>query len=187
MISDQYFSGHVTHENPNSSKSKIGQWYSVAFFFQKMIFVETWYKPHNKELLAIIEVFKIWHHYFEGGKYKVFVFTNHNNLCRFMDTKSLSFHQVCWAQKLSQFYFQIDYRQQKANTAADALFYFLQRSQAKEKTVRDENSQILHCLQTSLTKAIIAGLSLSSLALPTDFSMLYQVLICKTHILLPLY
>ncbi len=29
---------------------------------------------------------------------------------------------------------------------ADALFRFLQRSQAKEKTLQNENTQIFHCL-----------------------------------------
>ncbi len=60
---------------------------------------------------------------------------------------------------------------------ADALFCFPQRSQAEEKTLRDENSQILYCLQTSLTKTNIAGLSFLGLALAADLFLLYQVLI----------
>ena len=55
-----------------------------------MIPTETWYKTHNKELLAIVEAFKTWKHYFEGYKYKILVFINHNNLQCFMDTKNLS-------------------------------------------------------------------------------------------------
>ncbi len=95
MISDQHLSGHMTHEDPNSPKSEIGQWHPVAFFSRKMISVETRYKTNNQELLAIIEAFKTWHHYLESCKYKVFVLTNHNNLCQFMDTKSLSSRQIC--------------------------------------------------------------------------------------------
>ncbi len=43
IIFDQHFSGHVTHEDPNSDfpKSEIGQWHPVAFFSQKMISAET--------------------------------------------------------------------------------------------------------------------------------------------------
>ncbi len=41
MTSDQHSSGHVTHEDPNSPKSEIGQWHPIAFFSQKMIPVET--------------------------------------------------------------------------------------------------------------------------------------------------
>ncbi len=81
--SDQLFSNHVTYENLDliSSKSKIGQWYPIAFFSQKMIPTETWYKTHNQELLAIVEAFKTWCHYLNKCKYKVFVLTDHNNLC----------------------------------------------------------------------------------------------------------
>ncbi len=100
-----------------------------------------------------------------------------------MDTKNLSSRQVCWAQELSRYHFRIDYRQRKANAAADALSRFPQRSQAKEETLRDENSQIFHRLQTSLTRANIASLSLSSLASVADLFPLHQVFICETHVL----
>ena len=55
-----------------------------------MIFAKTWYKTHDVELLAIVEVFKIWRHYLEGCKYEVFILTDYNNLRWFMDTMSLS-------------------------------------------------------------------------------------------------
>ena len=57
---------------------------------RKMIPAETWYVTHDQELLPIIEAFKNWRHYLEGCKYEVLVLTDHNNLRRFMDTKSLS-------------------------------------------------------------------------------------------------
>lgn len=74
--------------------------------------------------MAIVEAFKTWRHYLEGCKHEVLVLTDHNNLCRFMDTKSLSSRQVRWVQKLSRYHFRIDYRQGKANAAADALSRF---------------------------------------------------------------
>ncbi len=129
----------------------------------------------------MVEAFKIWRHYLEGCKYEVLVLTNHNNLRQFMNTKSLSSCQLCWAQELSQYHFLIDYCQEKANVAADALFCFLQRSQAEEKTLRDENFQSLYRLRTSLTRTNIAGLSLLGLVLAIDLSLLHQVLICSTH------
>ncbi len=100
-----------------------------------------------------------------------------------MDIKSLSSRQVCWAQELSSYHFRIDYRQGKANATTDALSRFPQRSQAEEETLRDENSQILYCLQTLLTRANITDLSLLGLVSAADLSPLYQVLICGTHIL----
>ncbi len=75
-----------------------------------MIPAETWYETHDGELLAIFEAFKTWRYYLEGCKYEVLVLTNYNNLQHFMDTKSLSSRQVRWAQELSRYYFQIDYR-----------------------------------------------------------------------------
>ena len=112
--------------NPDGvvTKADLGQWYLVAFFWRKMISVETWYETHNGELLAIIKVFKIWHDYLEACKYKVLVFPDYNNLRRFIDSQSLSSRQVRWAQELSQYYFEIDYRQGKANAAANALLKF---------------------------------------------------------------
>ena len=62
-----------------------------------MILVKTWYETYDGKLLAIIEVFKRWRHYLKGCKYEVLILTDHNNLQRFMDTKSLSSRQVRWA------------------------------------------------------------------------------------------
>lgn len=64
---------------------------------------------------------------------------------------------------------------------ADALSCFLQKSQTEEKTLRDENFQIFHHLQTSLTRANIIKLSLSGYK--TILSPLYQVYVFKTHVL----
>ena len=163
----------------NSNKSDFGQWHPVAYFSRKMIPAETRYETHDAELLAIVEAFKTWRHYLEGCKHEVLVLTNHNNLCRFMDTKNLSSRQVRWAQELSRYHFRIDYRQGKANEAAYALSRFPQRSFNEEKKLRAENTQILHCLQSSLTRASLSGLSLG----PDDLSPLHQVLICGTHVL----
>ena len=63
-----------------------------------------------------------------------------------MNTKSLSFKQVRWAQELSQYHFQIDYCQGKTNAVADALLRIFQRSQDEENELQTENSRILHHL-----------------------------------------
>ena len=139
-----------------------------------MIPTETRYETHNGELLAIVEAFKTWKHYLKGSRHEVLMLTNHNNLCRFMDTKSLSSRQVRWAQKLSRNHFWIDYRQGKANGAADALFWYPKQSAEEEDTFRIENVKILHHLHSSL--ANVSGLSTSRL-LP-----LHQILICGTTV-----
>ena len=117
-----------------------GQWHPVAFFSRKMIPAETRYETHDQELLAIVEAFKTWRHYLEGCKFEVLVLTDHNNLRRFMDTKSLSSRQVRWAQELSRYHFRINYRQGKANAAANPLSRYPQRSQSGEEEFLTENT-----------------------------------------------
>lgn len=143
-----------------------------------MIPAETHYKTHNEELLAIVEAFKTWRHYFKGCKREFFVLTNHNNLYWFMDTKSLSSSQVRLAQELFRYHFRINYCQGKANEAADALSCFSQRSSKEEKVLQAKNTKILHRLQSSLVNASLSGLSLHPDLLPH-----HQVLICGTYVL----
>ena len=69
--------------------NNLDQWHPVAFYSQKLILAKTRYKTHNGELLAIVEAFKIWQHYVKDFKHKVLIFTDHNKLCSFIDTKSL--------------------------------------------------------------------------------------------------
>ena len=113
--------GFETSPNGVVTKTNLGQWHLIAFFFKKMIPTETRYKTHYAKLLAIVETFKTWRHYLKGCKHEILVFTDHNNLCCFMDTKNLSPRQVRWAQKLSRYHFRIDYYQNKVNAAANAL------------------------------------------------------------------
>ncbi len=143
-----------------------------------MIPVETRYKTHDGELLAIIEAFKTWRHYLEGCKHEVLVLIDHNNLQRFKDTKSLSSRQVRWAQELSRYHFRIDYRQGKASGAADALSRYPQRSAEEEESLRAENTKILHPLQSLLAQ--VSGLSVGQQQV---LSLLHQVLICETFVL----
>ena len=105
-----------------------------------MIPAEMKYKTHNGELLAIVEAFKTWKYYLKGCKHEVFILTNHNNFCWFMDTKSLSSRQVPWTQKLFCYRFQIDYCQGKVNGAVDVLSHFLQRNQAEKDELQTENT-----------------------------------------------
>ena len=146
-----------------------------------MIPAETWYETHDGELLAIVEVFKTWRHYLESCKHEVFVLIDHNNFRCFIDMKSLSSRQVCWAQELSHYHFRIDYHQGKANAATDALFRFPKRSQDEENKLWAENGRIFHCLQNLLINTSLAGLSFSSSSFFS--SHLHQVLIYGTYVL----
>lgn len=63
----------------------------MAYFFKKMIFVETCYGTQNEKLLNIVKSLKTWHYYLENCKHEIFILTDYNNLCCFIDTKNLSF------------------------------------------------------------------------------------------------
>ena len=188
LTSDLSDSDHMTSENSNPDpkffKSELGQWHPVAFFSRKMIPTETQSETHNQELLAIVEAFKTWRHYLKGCKYEVLVPTDQINLWGFMNTKSFSPKQFRWAKKLFRYHFRINYRQRKANGAADALFRFSQRSTDEKATLKAENYQILHRLQTSQTKASIAELSFFSLKARPKNSLFspHQLLIYGTHV-----
>ena len=160
------------------TSDNLNQWHLVAFFLRKMIPAKTRYETHNSELLAIVEVFKTWRHCLEKSQHKVLVLIDHNNLCQFMKTKSLSSKQVRLAQKLSRYHFRIDYCQGKANRAADTLFWYPQQSAEEEEILRTKNVKILHCLQSFLSNASLSGLSTTA-----ELLQLYQVLICRTYVL----
>lgn len=89
--------------------------------FLKMIPAKTQYKTYNGEFLAIVELFKTWYYYLEDCTHEGLIFTNYNNLYRFIDTKNPSSKYVYKDQQLSNYYFGIDYSQSKANGATNAL------------------------------------------------------------------
>lgn len=59
--------------------------------------------------------------YLEGAKYKVEVFTDHNNLQWFTTTKNLTWRQARWSEFLSGFDFHINYRPGRLGMKPDAL------------------------------------------------------------------
>lgn len=61
------------------------------FFFQEMIVIKPHYKTYNSKLLLIFKAFKIWQHYFEDYKYKIFLFIDHKNLHFLINIKSRGF------------------------------------------------------------------------------------------------
>ena len=56
----------------------------------KIILAKTQYKTYNSKFLAIIKAFKIRRNYLKSCNHEISIFTDHNNLCFFMDIKSLS-------------------------------------------------------------------------------------------------
>jgi hypothetical protein len=61
------------------------------------------YDVHDKELLAIFEAFRTWHHYLEGSGDPINLVTDYTNLEYFSTTKVLTCRQVHWSEYLSAF------------------------------------------------------------------------------------
>ena len=81
---------------------------------------ERTYDIHDKEMLAIVDAFKVWQHYcHETGP--IPVYTDHNNLKYFMDAKALNGRQARWAAYLSQFNFKVLYGPGSQAGKPDAL------------------------------------------------------------------
>jgi hypothetical protein len=92
-----------------------------AFHARKFSPAEINYEIHDKELLAIVDLFKAWRSYLEGSQHTVQVFTDHKNLEYFMTTKILNRRQVCWAQELASMDFKVFYRKATSDGKPDAL------------------------------------------------------------------
>jgi len=93
----------------------------VAFHSRTFFALELNYNVHDKELLAIFEVFKIWQHYLEGSALPIDIVTDHKNLEYFSTTKVLTRRQARWSEYLSQFNLVIRFRPGRLGTKPDAL------------------------------------------------------------------
>ncbi|CEP10414.1 hypothetical protein, partial, partial [Parasitella parasitica] len=79
------------------------------------------YQIYDKELLAIVDAFKLWRQYLEFSTAPTTVITDHKNLEYFNTTRNLTRRQVRWSEILGDYNFQIVYRSGKQNAAVDAL------------------------------------------------------------------
>ena len=98
-----------------------GEWYPVAFFSKTMAPAECNYEIHDKEMLAIVKSLEQWRPELQSTHNRIKIFTDHKSLEYFMTTKRLTARQARWAEALSDYYFQIMYRDGKSNAKADAL------------------------------------------------------------------
>lgn len=93
----------------------------VAYWSRLMCDTERRYSVGEKELLAIVDVFKEWHTWLLGCPGPIQVITDHKNLEYFMVKRQLGRRQGRWLDKLAEFDFKIIYRPGRENDAADAL------------------------------------------------------------------
>jgi len=93
----------------------------VAFYSKKHSPAKCNYEIYDKELLAIVRVFKEWHPHLKGSSHPVQILSDHKNLEYFMSTKLLNRRQARWSEFLSCFDFRIVYRPGKAGGKPNTL------------------------------------------------------------------
>ena len=91
-------------------------WHPIAYYSRKFTGAELRYPVYDKELMAIVMSFRHWRHYLEGAQ-DVEVFSDHQNLKKFMDQTSLNGRQARWLLQLVPYDFQIFYRKGSLNPA----------------------------------------------------------------------
>jgi len=104
-----------------SQRDEEGRLHPVAFHSRKFTAAEINYEIHDKELLTVVDAFKHWRRYCEGATQQVQVFSDHQNLEYFTNTKVLNRRQARWAQELAGVDFRIYYRPGTQNGKPDAL------------------------------------------------------------------
>ena len=67
-----------------------GEIYTITFYSRTLTSAELNYNTHDKELLAVFEVFKTWRHYLESPHHTIDIITDHKNLEYFSTMKMLS-------------------------------------------------------------------------------------------------
>ena len=122
-----------------SQSDKSENLYPVAFHSWKFTESELNYKIYNKELLAIVKVFKQWKSYLKRSKNTIQVYIDHKNLIYFTIIKILNQQQVCWLEELLNFNFKIYYQKEFKNIKADILSwrsdYMKNKSQIRESVL----------------------------------------------------
>jgi hypothetical protein len=73
-----------------SQKRDDGRLHPVVFYLRKFTPAEINYKIHDKELLAIVNAFKVHRRFLQGAKYTVQVFSDYQNLEYFTTTNILN-------------------------------------------------------------------------------------------------
>jgi hypothetical protein len=98
-----------------------GELRPIAFRSRKMLPAECNYDIYDKELLAIVDCFKVWRHYLEGSPHPIQIFCDHKNLEYFNSTKILTRRQVRWSLILNSYKYSFTFRPGKKNTKVDAF------------------------------------------------------------------
>jgi len=97
------------------------KWHLVAFLSKSLSAVECNYEIHDTEMLTIIRALEEWHHYLEGARHPIEIWTDHKNLEYFCIIQKLNHHQVRWSLYLSRFDFTLHHKPGRSMGKPDAL------------------------------------------------------------------
>ena len=77
-----------------SQRDDEGVLHPCAFYSRKFTAAELNYEIYDKELLCIVDALREWRHYLEGSGHQVQVYSDHNNLLWFTETKRCNRRQA---------------------------------------------------------------------------------------------
>ncbi len=123
--------------------------HSMIFYSKNMILTECNYEIYDKELLIIIRCLKHWHLELKCTNISIKIFIDHLNLKYFMIIKELTWQQVKWAEKLSEYNFKIIYQSKKQNLKVDVL---IRMSDVKSVEANDDQKLYQHQMLLSKDK-----------------------------------
>ena len=121
----------------------------MTFISHKMISTKQNYKIHDQKLLIIVQVFKIWKHYMKNNFETIEIWSNHNNLRKFMKQKKLNFKQIRWALTLTAYNFEIFHQSNKINSTNESSKRF------NYEKISLLNIRLLLTLQNKLTLSLL--------------------------------
>jgi hypothetical protein len=117
------------------------QWWSIVFYFKKMIFVERNYEINNQKMLVIVKICKKWRHYIKNVKYFVRMMIDHVNLKKFFINKIFNRKETRWWKRLTKLDLKIKYRFDKNNLANNSS---RKRNYENEIANEDKNNENLN-------------------------------------------
>ena len=93
----------------------------VAFFSKTMNDVQRNYDVYNRELLALIKMFRHWRHYLHQAVHTVKVHTDHANLLYWKNPRDHNRRVARWHAELMEYDFELVHISGKKNGQADTL------------------------------------------------------------------
>jgi hypothetical protein len=130
-------------------------WHPIAYFSRKFSGPELNYPVYDKELMAIVMSFRQWRHYLEGAP-EIEVWSDHQNLKRFMSQTVLNGRQARWLVQLAPYDFTIHYRKGSLNPADGPS----RRPDYREEQEVVEDTSVGKLMPTLVNKLAIAATSL---------------------------